>query len=205
MAKKFQVINHNLVNNGGNHMVSVFEVFIADEKRTVWVNVDDEYATITTANAIEYDNNISVSSVTERAVKYTVVGTEKLYKELFMHCIYEHARKYCSTHGGTLSVHIYWLPRSIECQLTPSNLEYLWESYSSVCQTDGVKIYVPMEDNVAKAFRVDFQPQDLTKTLIGAAEQINSVIRDYHDVLDQDKLDALVSVVQDLEYWMAMC
>ena len=52
MIKNYKIAAEEYVNNGGGNMVMVYTVWLPDEKRMLYVNVDEENTTVTTVNHI---------------------------------------------------------------------------------------------------------------------------------------------------------
>ena len=69
---KYRVISHDYRNTGGNMMVSVFQVYLIDQNRTIFVNCGEQSASLTT---VDYVNNFDPDDYDEITI-LTVDFTE---------------------------------------------------------------------------------------------------------------------------------
>lgn len=68
MVKNYKIVAEEYVNNGGGNMVMVYTVWLPDEKRVLYVNVDEENTTVTTVNhigcALDIDDYYAITLLT---------------------------------------------------------------------------------------------------------------------------------------------
>ena len=68
MIKNYKIAAEEYVNNGGGNMVMVYTVWLPDEKRELYVNVDEENTTVTTVNhigcSLEIDDYCAITLLT---------------------------------------------------------------------------------------------------------------------------------------------
>ena len=68
MIKNYKIVAEEYVNNGGGNMVMVYTVWLPDEKRMLYVNVDEENTTVTTVNhigcSLEIDDYCAITLLT---------------------------------------------------------------------------------------------------------------------------------------------
>ena len=68
MIKNYKIVAEEYVNNGGGNMVMVYTVWLPDEKRELYVNVDEENTTVTTVNhighSLEIDDYCAITLLT---------------------------------------------------------------------------------------------------------------------------------------------
>ena len=68
MIKNYKIMAEVYVNNGGGNMVMVYTMWLPDEKRMLYVNVDEENTTVTTVNhigcSLEIDDYSAITLLT---------------------------------------------------------------------------------------------------------------------------------------------
>ena len=68
MIKNYKIAAEEYVNNGGGNMVMVYTVWLPDEKRELYVNVDEENTIVTTVNhigcSLEIDDYCAITLLT---------------------------------------------------------------------------------------------------------------------------------------------
>ena len=160
MKTKYQIINHDYINTGGNCMVSVFDVHFKAENVTRFVNVSDEYITLTTIDIINFDNDIDdYSAVTIDEANIRELNSTQTVKhlDLFKYCLIEHLKKDCK-HCDTFDyVLLEWLPDDfIKTKLNNKyEVEYLIETHDGMLKTNGYFIYLPKSDCTVEYLLLD--------------------------------------------------
>lgn len=150
----YKVISHDYENAGGHCMVSVFEVWLPDENRTVFVNVGEGYCTITTVNHVMSDieiddfDKITIATLSYKdADDFTVTND---YFELCRYCLFEYLKKNCKYMGYTESLPFVWLPAVYQQQITNKERQYVEEVSGDYFNTDGYTVYIFTEDDDEK-------------------------------------------------------
>ena len=146
----YQVMNHEYLNTGGHCMVSVFEVWLPDENRTVFVNVGEEYCTITTVNHIMRDLEIDdYDKITVATLYYKesddCTVTDK-YFELGRYCLFEYLKKDCQYMGYTESLPFVWLLPEYQQQISSLERQFVEDECGDYFCTDGYRVTIPTED-----------------------------------------------------------
>ena len=141
------VISHNYVNTGGYCMVSVFEVWLLDENRTVFVNVSDEYCTVTTVNYImgdfeidDYDK-ITIAILHYKKSDYRTVTNE--YFDLCRYCLFEYLKKDCKYMCYTEWLPFAWLLPVYQQQISDVERQFVEDEFGDCFDTDGYHVIVP--------------------------------------------------------------
>lgn len=150
----YTIISHDYENTGGNCMISVFEVWLPDENRTVFVNVGEEYCTITTVNHIMSDLEIDdYDKITVATLNYKesddCTVTDK-YFELCRYCLFEYLKKDCKYMGYTESLPFVWLLPEYQQQISSLERQFVDDEYGDGFDTDGYCVIIPTEDGERK-------------------------------------------------------
>ena len=150
----YTIISHDYENTGGHCMISVFEVWLPDENRTVFVNVGEEYCTITTVNHIMSDLEIDdYDKITVATLNYKesddCTVTDK-YFELCRYCLFEYLKKDCKYMGYTESLPFVWLLPEYQQQISSLERQFVDDEYGDGFDTDGYCVIIPTEDGERK-------------------------------------------------------
>lgn len=147
----YQVQSHSYENTGGGCMVSTFQVWLADENKTMFVHVNEEGGTLATCdyinNDIEYDE-------TMMKVNFSVKSLEKTheYFELFRHCYIEYIKKDCKRYKSSYKVPFHILPDALQQSLTDHYIAWHNKEVGGDFETNGEEVIIdssyqpPIED-----------------------------------------------------------
>ena len=175
----YNVISHNYVNTGGHCMVSVFEVWLPDENRTVFVNVGEGYSTITTVNHIMSDLEIdNFDKITVTTLNYTesddCTVTNK-YFELSRYCLFEYLKKDCKYMGYIESLPFVWLLPVYQQQISDVERQFVKDEHGGCFDTDGYHVTVPTKDGEREVTEVITQHKSLQQTLAACLYRLQSM------------------------------
>ncbi len=203
----YNVISHNYLNTGGHCMISVFEVWLPDENRTVFVNVGEEYCTITTVNHIMSDleiddfDKITVATLNYKESDDCTVTNE--YFELCRYCLFEYLKKDCKYMGYTESLPFVWLPAVYQQQITNKERQYVEEVFGDYFNTDGYTVYIFTEDDDEKEITEKVpQHKTLQQTLAACLYRLQATYECNHEFMDADDLGDLLTTIEDVKYYM---
>lgn len=139
----FRVLDYQYLNTGGNTMVGIHEVWLLDEKRTVFVYTNEEGCTIAIADYIrkeidadDYDELILDSCDFGRLTGY------ETYFELYRYCLNEYTKSDCSHFGSSRGISYHLLSDELQNQVSEEYLEWLESDYDGLVETDGYVILV---------------------------------------------------------------
>lgn len=203
----YNVISHNYENTGGHCMISVFEVWLPDENRTVFVNVGEGYCTITTVNHIMSDIEIDdFDKITIATLNYKesddCTVTNK-YFELCRYCLFEYLKKNCKYMGYTESLPFVWLPAVYQQQITNKERQYVEEVFGDYFNTDGYTVYIFTEDDDEKEITEKVpQHKSLQNTLAACLFRLQATYECNHEVMDADDIGDLLTTIEDVKYYM---
>lgn len=202
----YNVISHNYENTGGHCMISVFEVWLPDENRTVFVNVGEDYCTITTVNHIMSDleiddfDKITVATLNyKESDNYTVTNE---YFELCRYCLFEYLKKDCKYMGYAESLPFVWLLPVYQQQISDLERQFVEDECGDCFGTDGYIVVVPTEDGEREVTEVIAQRASLQTTLAECYDRLQQMFDCNHEVMDADDLGALLTTMENLTYYM---
>ena len=203
----YNVISHNYLNTGGHCMISVFEVWLPDENRTVFVNVGEGYCTITTVNHIMSDieiddfDKITITTLSYKESDDCTVTNR--YFELCRYCLFEYLKKNCKYMGYTESLPFVWLPAVYQQQITNKERQYVEEVFGDYFNTDGYTVYIFTEDDDEKEITEKVpQHKSLQNTLAACLFRLQATYECNHEVMDADDLGDLLTTIDDVKYYM---
>lgn len=149
-------------------MVSVFQVWLADENRTVWLYVSDEGFTLTSVDwlncEIDYDDKMVVETVNISDLP----SKDSDYYELYRECLFEYVKKDC-LHSDPTEICISLLPAELYNTMSVGYLQWLHEDERDSVLTDGYKIiedvyYCPGDpDIIACKKLLDYMHKEMAK------------------------------------------
>ena len=202
----YNVISHNYLNTGGHCMISVFEVWLPDENRTVFVNVGDECCTITTVNHIMSDfeiddfDKITVATLNYKESDDCTVANK--YFELCRYCLFEYLKKDCKYMGYIESLPFIWLLPVFQQQISDLERQFVEYEYGDYFDTDGYHVTIPTEDGEREVTEVIPQHKTLQQTLAACLYRLQATYDCNHEVMDADDLGALLTTIEDVKYYM---
>lgn len=188
-------------------MVSVFEVWLPDENRTVFVNVGEGYCTITTVNHIMSDieiddfDKITIATLSYRDVDDFTVTND--YFELCRYCLFEYLKKNCKYMGYTESLPFAWLLPVYQQQISDLERQYVEEVFGDYFNTDGYTVYIFTEDDDEKEITEKVpQHKPLQNTLAACLFRLQATYECNHEVMDADDIGDLLTTIEDVKYYM---
>ena len=202
----YQIINHDYMNTGGHCMVSVFEVWIKDVNKTVFVNIGEEYITMTTVNHIWRDldiddyNDITIAEYMYCDGDYAEDGMDY---ELCRECLHEYLKKDCEYFEHKEYLPFEWLlpeQQKLVENYKQHMLTYEIERYV----TDGDALWIETESGATILVTEEaMQPMTLEKTIAASLFRMKELYMCNHEVMDDDDLGDLLTTINSLEHWFA--
>ena len=200
----YKVMTHSYINSGGNCMVSVFEVWLPDENRTVYVNVGEGYSTITTVNYIENDLDIDdYDAITIDVMVYHYADTSSKYFELHRYCLFEYLKKDCKHMKYKESLPFCWLPSAYQNQISDEQQKYVSLEYCDEYMTDGYSVWMPTGRGMYEIKIVcGLQHNSLQETLAACLDRLQSTYECNREAMDADDIGDLLTTIEDVKYYM---
>ena len=200
----YQIIDHDYMNTGGNIMISVFEVWLKDDNKTVFVNVGEDYLTITSVNHICRDIEIDdydEITIAEYNYKDCDHPDESPYYNLIRHCLFEYLKKDCKYFEYKESLTYFWLIDSYQ-KLVDSFVKYLQPGEFHTYVTDGDAVWIETENGSHILMTEEAaQPMTLEKTIAASLFRVKEMYDRDHEVMDDDDLGDLITTMNSLEHW----
>lgn len=187
-------------------MVSVFEVWLPDENRTVFVNVGDELCMITTVNHIMSDfeiddfDKITVATLNYRASDDCTVTNK--YFELCRYCLFEYLKKDCKYMGYIESLPFVWLLPVYQQQISDLERQFVEDEYDGYFDTDGYHVTIPTEDDEREVTEGIPQHKTLQQTLAACLYHLQATYNCNKEFMEADDIDYLLATIEDVKYCM---
>ena len=202
----YQIMNHEYLNTGGHCMVSVFEVWLPDENRTVFVNVGEGDCTITTVNHIMNDieiddfDKITVTTLSYREPDEYAVTND--YFELCRYCLFEYLKKDCMYGCYRESLPYEWLLPAFKVQVLLIERQFVEDECSGTFDTDGYHVWVPTPDGSRELSVKEPQRKSLQQTLASCLYRLQATYDCNNEFMDADDLSDLLTTIDDVKYYM---
>ena len=137
----FQVLDYQYLNTGGNTMVGIHEVWLKDEKRTVYVYTNEEGCTVALVDYIRKE--IEVDDFDDVTLDYCdfgrLTGHEK-YFELYRRCLNDYNKDDCKYFGIDRGIPFHLLSDELQERVDADYLVWLETNNGCLVPTDGRKI-----------------------------------------------------------------
>lgn len=102
---KFQVLDYEYLNTGGNTMVGIFTVWLPSNNQTVYIIANEEGFNITTVDYIRNDLGVvDYDALILDAVNWDYVYGIEEYFDLYRHCFTEYTKSDCRYFGCSRAV-----------------------------------------------------------------------------------------------------
>lgn len=173
----YQVQSHNYTNTGGGCMVSTFQVWLADENKTLFVHVNEEGATLATCdyinNDIDYDERTQIENV-----RIEELDKANPYFELYRYCVLEYVKRDCKRYNYKMHLTYDMLPDNLQQELTAEYLKWHYENIGNTFETDGYDLFLS-EDYVEPDPEI-IQAKEMLKYM---ADEMNKTDTDNNEKL----------------------
>lgn len=136
---KFQIVNYEYLNTGGNTMVGIHEVWLPDELKTVYCFTNEEGCTISPVDYIRNEFDVDPSILNENYDWGRVTGYEK-YFELLRRCWNDYTKDDCKYFGITRRVPYYMLSDELQKKVDADYLVWSEAESDGCIETNCVDI-----------------------------------------------------------------
>lgn len=141
--QNFTVLNYNYLNTGGNCMVGIFDVYLPEENRVVYMLTNEEGCNMATVDYIS--NELIVNDYDELIIDYVdwgrVTGYEKHF-ELYRYCLNEYTKSDCKYFGYTRELPYHLLSDELQSKVPAGYCDWCKDNNGDVIATDGEQIIV---------------------------------------------------------------
>lgn len=142
-AFQFKILNSDYVNTGGNTMVGVFEVWMPEENRTVYMYVNEEGAGMSTVDYIRNDTSLDdYDEVQFGNVEWSSITGNEKYFELYKQGLMTYLKDDCKRFGYIKSLPYFLLSEELQSSIDDDYREYIEEEYDGLFDTDGYKVLI---------------------------------------------------------------
>lgn len=140
--RNFKVVSYEYLNTGGNTMVGIHEVWLPDERRTVYVYTNEEGATISLADYIrnEFEPD-DYDEVIHCHIDWGTSTGNESYFELYRHCLGDYIKDDCKHFGYKSAFPYHLLNDELQQQVTEDYLKWLEAEGIDNIDTNGEVIF----------------------------------------------------------------
>lgn len=137
----FKVLSYEYLNTGGNCMVGIFEVWLPNKNRVVYMLTNEEGCNMSTVDYIR--NELDIDDYDELILEYVdwgrITGYEE-YFELYRYCLNEYTKSDCKHFGYTRALPYFLLSDELQKQVTAEYKLWLEAEECDLIDTNGEKI-----------------------------------------------------------------
>lgn len=176
----YKMLSHSYINTGGHCMVSVFTIYDLDERRTLFVMVNEEGGSLATADYITEEIDFEDVTIVDNFQTDNLTAVDKNY-ELYRYCIIEYAKKDFKDSGCKAHLPYHLLSDELQQQLTPHYIAWHKEEIGDNFATDGFNII--MESGYEPPVKQHHMKADVYEaitSLRAAFFKMNEVFSDDH-------------------------
>lgn len=201
---KYRVISHDYRNTGGNMMVSVFQIYLVEQNRTVFVNCGENSASITT---VDYVNNFEpddYDEITIESVDFTEGMSAEIctYYDVLSYCLYEWLKSDCKHYHYRMGVHYCWLPTAVRMQISTEQKDFVEDEQNGSFYTDGYNVYVPTPSDDDDEIPIVCKHKSLHDTLAACLGRLTDKLEVDQFHMESEDLRELRSTIQDVYHYL---
>lgn len=203
---KYRVISHDYRNTGGNMMVSVFQIYLPTDNRTVFVNCGENTASMTT---VDYVNNFDpddYDQITIESVDFTEdidhCGCPIIYEDIFRYCLFEWIKSDCKHYSYRMGIDYDWLPMSVQMMISDLQKDFVEDNQCGLFYTDGYHVFVPTPDGDDDELEIVVKHGSLNDTLAACLGRLTDKLEIDGTFMGPDDLQQLRKTIQDVYYYL---
>lgn len=137
----YKVNSHNYMNTGGGTMVSIFEVYLPDENRTLFVTCNEEGCSLVTCDYITREIDFADEMIIDDCNIDTLEQSHR-YFELYRYCYMEYVKNDCRRYRTTYNIPYYLLTEEMQQSLTPEYILWHNAEIGSDYETNGDHVII---------------------------------------------------------------
>lgn len=201
---KFKVISHEYRNTGGNTMVSVFQIYLIDQNRTVFVNCGERSAYMTTVDYVNHFDPDDYDEITIEWVDFTQGMSAEIctYYDVFSHCLYEWLKSDCKHYHYRMGIHYCWLPEAVRVQISTQQKDFVEDEMGGDFYTDGYYVYVPTPSDEDDEIPVVTKHKSLHDTLAACLGRLTDKLEIDGVHMAADDLHELRVTIADVHHYL---
>lgn len=201
---KFKVISHDYRNTGGNMMVSVFQIYLADQNRTVFVNCGEQSASMTTVDYVNHFDPDDYDEITIENVDFTEGISAEIctYYDVFSYCLYEWLKSDCKHYHYRLGIHYCWLPAAVRMSISDLQKDFVEDEHNGNFYTDGYHVFVPTPSDEDDEIEIVTKHSSMHEVLAECLGRLTDKLEIDRDHMGPDDLQRLQKTIQDVYYYL---
>lgn len=203
---KFKVISHDYRNTGGNMMVSVFQIYLIKDNRTVFVNCGERSASLTT---VDYINNFEPEDYDEITLESVDFGSDIdnsgypiVYEDVFRYCLFEWLKSDCKHYQYRMGIAYDWLPMSVQMVISDIQKNFVEDEMDGYYYTDGFTVFVPTPSGDDDEIEVVAKHSSLNDTLAACLGRLTDKLEIDWTYMSPDDLERLRKTIQDVYHYL---
>lgn len=203
---KYRVISHNYRNTGGNMMVSVFQIYLPKDNRTVFVNCGEHSASMTT---VDYINNFEPEDYDEITIESVDFGCDidnsgcpVIYEDVFRYCMIEWLKSDCKHYQYRMGIAYDWLPMAVQMQISDFQKNFVLDEMDDLFYTDGFHVFVPTPDGDDDEIEIVSKHGTLNDTLAACLGRLTDKLEIDGTFMSPNDLEQLRKTIQDVYYYL---
>lgn len=203
---KFKVISHDYRNTGGNMMVSVFQIYLIKDNRTVFVNCGERSACITTVDYINHFEPEDYDEITLESVDFGSdidnSGYPVIYEDVFRYCLFEWLKSDCKHYQYRMGVAYDWLPMSVQMLISDIQKDFVEDEMDGYFYTDGFTVFVPTPDGDDDEIEIMAKHSSLNDTLAACLGRLTDKLEIDGVHMSPNDLQELRKTIQDVYHYL---
>lgn len=201
---KYRVISHDYRNTGGNTMVSVFQVYLADQNRTVFVNCGEHSASITTVDYVNKFDPDDYDQITVESVDFTEGLSAEVcaYYDVFSYCLFEWLKSDCKHYRYTMGIHYCWVPEAVRVQISDFQKDFVEDELNGLFYTDGYNVFVPTPSGEDDEIPIVSKHKPLHDTLAACLGRLTDKLEVDQEYMTAEDLQELRRTIADVHYYL---
>lgn len=203
---KFKVISHDYRHTGGNMMVSVFQIYLIKDNRTVFVNCGENTASMTTVDYVNHFEPEDYDQITIESVDFSCdidnYGTPVIYESVFRYCLFEWIKSDCKHYGYRTGIHYDWLPMAVQMSISDLQKDFVNDECNGTYYTDGYHVFIPTPDGDDDEIEIVTKHDSLINTLAACLGRLTDKLEVDRDHMGPDDLQQLQNTIQNVYYYL---
>ena len=140
----YKMLDNVYLNTGGGCMVNITTIFDLNNKKTLYVMINEEGGTLCSADYIRFDIDYDEVDTID-SFSYDTIEPQHCFFELYQDCWREYAKADFKRFKNYSRVPIKFLPEDLNSQLTSDYIAWCNEERGGCVESDGISVV--MDDN----------------------------------------------------------
>lgn len=164
----YKMLDNEYWNSGGGCMVNITTIFDLDNKKTLYVMLNEEGGTLCSADYIRFDVDYDEVDTID-SFSYDTIEPQHCFFELYQDCWREYAKADFKKYQNYSRVPLKFLPEDLKSQLTADYIAWCNEESDGCIETNGNRVVMddnycePDPDIVAAKNLLDYMHEEMAK------------------------------------------